>query len=142
RYAELAEAHPESVGYRAEFDVGLAHLMEAGADVFLMPSRFEPCGLNQMYSMRYGTIPIVHRTGGLADTVAPWDASTGNGTGFAFDSLTPAALGVEIAAALAARTEEAAWRQLMRNAMSRDFSWDASAREYARMYSDLAKASQ
>ncbi|NNK91205.1 MAG: glycogen synthase [Acidimicrobiia bacterium] len=141
RYAELAEAHPESVGYRAEFDVGLAHLMEAGADVFLMPSRFEPCGLNQMYSMRYGTIPIVHRTGGLADTVAPWDASTGNGTGFAFDSLTPAALGVEIAAALATRTEEAEWHQLVRNAMSRDFSWDASAREYARIYSDLAKAS-
>ena len=141
QYTALAAAYPDSVAYRAEFDVRLAHLMEAGADVFLMPSRFEPCGLNQMYSMRYGTVPIVHRIGGLADTVLPWEAATGQGTGFAFTSLTPDDLHTAVQAALTAHSDEADWRQLMRNGMGSDFSWDRSARSYIEVYESLTKRS-
>ncbi|MBT8212128.1 MAG: glycogen synthase [Acidimicrobiia bacterium] len=132
RFSDLAASHPKNVAYRAEFDVGLAHLMEAGADVFLMPSRFEPCGLNQMYSMRYGTIPIVHRTGGLVDTVEPW--ADGRGTGFGFDELTTAALRHAVEAAVDLHSDADAWQQIMRNAMGRDFSWDASASKYVELY--------
>ena len=88
-WQELAARHPDRIGARIGFDEGLAHLIEAGADVFLMPSRFEPCGLNQMYSMRYGTVPVVRRVGGLADTVRDYTAGASDATGFAFDEYTP-----------------------------------------------------
>jgi len=84
-FADLAKLHPDRVGFRAGYDEALAHLMEAGSDMFLMPSRYEPCGLNQMYSLRYGTIPIVHRTGGLADSVEHYDPRRGTGTGCVFN---------------------------------------------------------
>lgn len=133
-FRSLAASSP-LVGYRADFDAGLVHTIEAGADMFLMPSRFEPCGLNQMYSMRYGTIPIVRRTGGLADTVEPWDATTGLGTGFVFDDATPEALRTAIDAAIDLHgSDPAAWQQLIRNAMARDFSWDRSAEAYVELY--------
>ena len=100
-----------------------------------MPSRFEPCGLNQMYSLRYGTVPIVRATGGLADTVADFDPSTGRGTGFRFDAYEPRALMDAVERALAAYARPAVWRTLMKAGMRQDHSWDVSAREYVKVYS-------
>ena len=99
-----------------------------------MPSRFEPCGLNQMYSLRYGTIPVVHATGGLYDTVRNYDPATGSGTGFTFDEYSPETLLSTLRGALNVYADKAAWRRLQRAGMREDFSWDASAREYVTMY--------
>jgi len=118
------------------YDDRLAHLVEAGADFFMMPSRYEPCGLNQMYSLRYGTLPIVHRTGGLADTVQNYVQETGDGTGFMFDDLTPRALFNTIGWAVWAWYNRRTHIDMMRaKAMTRIFSWDKSAREYTALYS-------
>lgn len=127
----LAERHPDRVGTRIGFDEPLAHLIEAGSDLFLMPSRFEPCGLNQMYSQRYGTLPIVRKVGGLADTI------TDGADGFSFVPDTPAALLATIRRALETFRDTAKWRVMQDTAMSRDHSWDRSAREYVRMYESL-----
>jgi starch synthase len=116
------------------FDNAIAHKIEAGADMFLMPSRYEPCGLNQIYSLKYGTVPIVRATGGLDDTIEPWDARTGKGTGFKFSDYTGEALLATIKQALLAYQDPSSWQTLMRNGMSRDFSWGASAREYGKIY--------
>ncbi len=117
------------------YDEKLAHLAEAGADFFLMPSRYEPCGLNQMYSLRYGTLPIVHRTGGLADTVENYNQDAGTGTGFMFDNLTPRAIYDTVGWAVWAWYNRRAHVEAMRSrAMSRRFSWDRSAQEYATLY--------
>lgn len=117
------------------FDNGLAHRIEAGSDFFLMPSRFEPCGLNQMYSLRYGTLPIVRRTGGLADTVANYDERTGEGTGFLFDNLTPEALTNTMGWALSTFHDRPQHIEAMRlRAMAQDFSWERAAAEYERLY--------
>ena len=124
---ELALRHPRHVGVRIAFDEALAHLIEAGADLFLMPSRFEPCGLNQLYSMRYGTPPVVRRTGGLADSVS-------DETGFLFDDPTPQALREALGHALEVWRTPSAWRALQLNGMRRDFSWRASARAYLGVY--------
>jgi len=110
------------------YDEGLAHRIEAGADIFLMPSRFEPCGLNQLYSLRYGAVPVVHATGGLKDTVED------GVTGFVFQEPTPHALWRAIHRALSAYTDPKIWQRIMRAGMSRDFSWENSAREYAALY--------
>jgi starch synthase len=126
-WTTLAARHPDRIGARIGFDEELAHLIEAGADLFLMPSQFEPCGLNQMYSMRYGTVPVVHAVGGLADTVHP-------ATGFAFQAYTPAALLETLARALTVFGDRTAWRALQRAGMQEDFSWDRSAQEYVKMY--------
>jgi starch synthase len=131
---ELAQAHPESVAVRIGFDDRLARRIYAGADLFLMPSRYEPCGLGQLIALRYGTIPIVRRTGGLADTVRPWDRTTGEGTGFLFDELSAAGCGAALARAFAAHADGPAWRRLVANAMAADFSWDASAEAYVTCY--------
>jgi starch synthase len=117
------------------FDNRLAHLIEAGADFFLMPSRYEPCGLNQMYSLRYGTLPIVRRTGGLADTVESYDQESGTGTGFVFDLLTPRAIYDTVGWALWTWYNRPGNIEGMRQrAMSRRFSWGDSARHYAELY--------
>jgi starch synthase len=117
------------------FDENLAHLVEAGSDFFLMPSRYEPCGLNQMYSLRYGTLPIVHRTGGLSDTVENYNQDTGVGTGFTFDSLTPRAIYDTVGWAVWAWYNRREHIVAMRSrAMDRRFSWDRSAAEYAKLY--------
>jgi starch synthase len=111
--------------------------VEAGADIFLMPSRFEPCGLNQIYSLRYGTVPVVRRTGGLADTVVHADAATladGSATGFVFDVADAAALRTAISQALDLYRQPKAWRQVMQAGMRRDFSWEQSARQYQALY--------
>lgn len=117
------------------YDEGLAHLVEAGSDFFLMPSKYEPCGLNQMYSLRYGTLPIVHRTGGLADTVENYVQETGDGTGFMFDDLTPRSLFNTIGWAVWAWYNRSDHIAMMRmKAMTREFSWEKSASEYTALY--------
>ena len=133
----LANTYPGKVGVVIGYDEGLAHRIEAGADIFLMPSRFEPCGLNQMYSQRYGTPPVVHRTGGLADTVIDaTDATLADGTasGFAFDSATPGAFMAATQRALTLYGNPRKWNSLRKNGMARDFSWEASARQYQALY--------
>jgi starch synthase len=136
----LAARHPAGIAVTTGFDEPLAHLIEAGADMFLMPSRFEPCGLNQMYSQRYGTPPVAHATGGLVDTVvdcSPQALAGGKATGFLFDGSTAAALVAAVARAIAVYRERDKWHQLQRNGMARDFSWIVPARRYAELYRRL-----
>lgn len=135
--AALAQARPGQVAFIRGFDEALSHLIEAGADIFLMPSRFEPCGLNQMYSQRYGTLPVVHRTGGLADSVVdctPATLAIGSATGFVFDTSTSAAFLEAAGRALQAWRDPDIWRTLQRNAMARNFGWKASANRYHALY--------
>jgi starch synthase len=136
-FARLAAAHARQASVTIGFDEPLAHLIEAGADLFLMPSRFEPCGMNQMYSQRYGTLPVVRATGGLADTVVdctPQALADGTATGFVFREAKAGALSAGVARALAAWRDPPLWRRLQRKAMARDFGWEASARRYAALY--------
>ena len=130
----LAARHPDRVATRIGFDEALAHLIEAGADLFLMPSRFEPCGLNQMYSLRYGTVPVVRAVGGLVDTVRNYNARTGEGTGFSFDDYSAQALLDTIRWALGTYSDRGTWERIQRAGMGQDFSWDASARQYVKVY--------
>ena len=131
---QLAERDPERFAVRFGYDEALAHRIMGGADVFLMPSRTEPCGLTQMYALRYGTIPIVRSTGGLVDTVEPLDASRKAGTGFRFDSSDGTGLVWALDQALAAYREPKTWKALMQRAMARDFSWERSAQGYVDLY--------
>ncbi|MBK1655257.1 glycogen synthase GlgA [Allochromatium vinosum] len=137
---ELAAANPRQIGVYIGYDETRAHRIEAGCDAFLMPSRFEPCGLNQIYSLRYGTPPIVHRTGGLVDTVVPAtpeNLAKGTATGFVFDEPTPAALlGAVRWAMRLYRDDPDGWRRLAVTGMSQDFSWESSARRYIELYND------
>jgi starch synthase len=128
----LAARHPDRVSATIGFDERLAHLIEAGADIFLMPSRFEPCGLNQMYSLRYGTVPVVRATGGLQDTVR--DESEHGANGFKFSDYSAGAMVAALRQALDAYREPARWQALQRTGMDKDFSWDVSAREYVKVY--------
>ncbi|HWU90559.1 MAG TPA: glycogen/starch synthase [Kofleriaceae bacterium] len=137
-FAQLARAFPRQVAFYRGFSNELAHLIEAGADMFLMPSVYEPCGLNQMYSLRYGTVPIVHRTGGLADTVEPWHPAAGSGTGIVFEHHDGAGLQWAIEAALAAYRDRAGWERLVGNGMEKDFSWDVQGRLYEELYRRLS----
>jgi starch synthase len=138
----LARKHPKRLALRIAFDNALAHKIEAGSDMFLMPSRYEPCGLNQIYSMRYGTIPVVRATGGLQDTVTDIDAATGAGTGLKFSDYTGAALLACIERALHAYRTPKRWQQLIQNAMRADFAWDQSAQAYADLYRRLTNMRQ
>ncbi len=134
---DLAARYPQQIGLHIGYDEPLAHLIEAGADLFLMPSRFEPCGLNQIYSLRYGTLPVVRRTGGLADTVTdtvPATLRSGTATGFIAEEASSAALAATVRRALGYYRQPKQWRQLMGNAMAQDFSWHASARVYLALY--------
>jgi starch synthase len=133
-FVRLNKQFPNKIAAKVAFDNALAHKIEAGADMLLMPSRYEPCGLNQIYSLKYGTVPIVRATGGLDDTIDPWDARTGKGTGFKFVDYNGEALLATIKQALLAYQDPSSWQTLMRNGMSRDFSWSASAREYGKIY--------
>ncbi len=130
----LAARHPDRIGLRIAFDERLAHLVEGGADLFLMPSRYEPCGLNQIYSLRYGTVPVVRDTGGLADTVTDADADPEGGTGFKFRAYDLDDLRDALSRALAAFADRSRWEQIVRRGMEKDFSWDASARQYLELY--------
>ena len=130
----LAAAHPARVGVRIGFDEPLAHVVEAGADMFLMPSKFEPCGLNQMYSLRYGTVPIVHGVGGLDDTIRPYSPRARRANGFKFREPTPDALVRAVQHAVRVYADRGAWGRLMRQGMREDHSWQNSAREYVKVY--------
>jgi starch synthase len=131
---DLAQAYPSKIAVRIGYDDGLAHRIEAGSDMFLMPSRYEPCGLNQIYSLRYGTIPVVRATGGLDDTID-------EDTGFKFQEYSGAALLSAIREALAEFQNRDKWSARMQRAMAKDFSWNVSAREYARLYAKLLSGS-
>jgi starch synthase len=134
-FRELARKYPEKFSVKIAYDNNLAHKVEAGADIFLMPSRYEPCGLNQIYSLKYGTVPVVRATGGLDDTIEAYDPATGRGTGFKFQEYDGRALMAAIQQALAVyRNEPAVWRRIQLSGMAKDFSWQASAIEYARLY--------
>lgn len=136
-FRKLNEQFPEKFAVKIAYDNALAHKIEAGVDMFLMPSRYEPSGLNQMYSLKYGTVPIVRATGGLDDTVEPWNPVTGQGTGFKFTPYSSAALLTTVLEALQAFKDNAGWKKLMLNGMSKDFSWNASAKEYVKVYERL-----
>ncbi|TNF84846.1 MAG: glycogen synthase [Acidobacteria bacterium] len=133
-FRELESRDPMKVSFTNTFDNALAHRIEAGSDLFLMPSLYEPCGLNQMYSLRYGTVPVVRKVGGLADSVIQYDAETGNGTGFLFEEFSAAALRRALEAALDLYPNPERWQQLMRNGMAKDFSWDRQIRKYVDLY--------
>jgi starch synthase len=137
---DLAAANPERIAVHTAYDEARAHRIEAGCDAFLMPSRFEPCGLNQMYSLRYGTLPVVHRTGGLADTVvhaSPEALANGSATGFLFNEPTSDALWGAVQQALALyRDHPDQWRAMALTGMAQDFSWEHSAAEYVNLYAE------
>ena len=133
-FLRLNKQFPKKIAVKVAYDNAIAHKIEAGADMFLMPSRYEPCGLNQIYSLKYGTVPIVRATGGLDDTIEPWDARSGKGTGFKFSEYNGESLLLTIKQALSAYRDQTSWQALMRNGMNKDFSWNASAREYGKIY--------
>jgi starch synthase len=133
-FRALAARAPDRFAVRQSYDEALSHKIIAGADMFLMPSRFEPCGLTQMYSLRYGTVPVVRATGGLVDTVLPWDPATGQGTGFRFDHADGTGMMWALDQALTAYQDREGWQRLMKNGMAMDFSWTRSARQYVELY--------
>jgi starch synthase len=133
-FVRLNRQFPGKIAIKVAYDNAIAHKIEAGADMFLMPSRYEPCGLNQIYSLKYGTVPIVRATGGLDDTIEHWNARTGKGTGFKFTEYNGEALLLTVKEALQAYRDQTSWQALMRNGMGKDFSWNASAREYGKVY--------
>ena len=133
-FHRLQHTFPEKVCFYRGYSEELAHLVEAGSDVFLMPSRYEPCGLNQMYSQRYGTAPIVRKTGGLADTVELFDARTGEGTGFVFEHFTNDGLRWALNLCLEVWKDQEAWGRMVQNAMAKDFSWEAQGEKYVQLY--------
>jgi starch synthase len=128
-----------NVAVRIGYDNALAHKIEAGADIFLMPSLYEPCGLNQIYSLKYGTVPVVRATGGLDDTIEEWNPKQGTGTGFKFGGLRAEGLLAAIERALAAFKNKDGWKRLMLNGMAQNYSWEQPAREYADIYEEVAK---
>jgi starch synthase len=139
-FQQLARAHPGKVGVHVGYDESMAHLIEAGADIFLMPSRFEPCGLNQMYSQRYGTPPVAHATGGLVDSIVdctPQTIADKSATGFLFSSMTRQSLLEGVTRAVRAYGDKKLWRQIQKNGMAKDFSWEASAAQYVELYASL-----
>ena len=130
----MAHKYPKKFACYLGFDDELAHFIEAGADMFLMPSKHEPCGLNQMYSLVYGTVPIVRQTGGLADTVTKYTEKTGEGTGFMFSTYDVNALIKEVKRAVTVFEDKKAWLKIMKNGMKADFSWSSSAKKYLELY--------
>ncbi|MEP7116030.1 MAG: glycogen synthase GlgA [Acidobacteriota bacterium] len=136
----MAARRPDRFGVHIGFDEALAHLIEGGADMFLMPSRYEPCGLNQMYSLRYGTVPIVRATGGLVDSVVPWNATTKKGTGFLFAEYSAEAMLAALREAVHVFGDRPQWTRLQQNGMKADFSWDRAAREYVTVYKRVIAA--
>jgi starch synthase len=140
-FRALAEKFPTKAAVRIAFDEPLGHKIIAGADMFLMPSRYEPCGLSQLYSLRYGTVPVVRATGGLDDTIQNYDPKMGLGTGFKFEAYDGGALLECVRAALRVYREPKAWRNIQANGMAKDFSWKASAAAYVTLY-EAAKRSR
>ena len=135
----LAKKYPRQIGLKIAFDNALAHKIEAGADMFLMPSRYEPCGLNQIYSLKYGTVPIVRAVGGLDDTIEDHHPQNQKGNGFKFKDYSPSGLFEAIRRALRVYRDGSDWEKLMIRGMMADFSWDRSARTYLQIYQDLSR---
>jgi starch synthase len=133
-FSRVAREFPQKAGIRIAYDDKLAHKIEAGSDMFLMPSKYEPCGLNQIYSLKYGTIPVVRATGGLDDTIVRYDPATGKGNGFKFQDYDAKEFLKEIRRALRVYAQPKLWRRLVLNAMAADFSWQRSAGEYVQLY--------
>ena len=141
-FRELAHAHPTRVAFHDGYSEEQAHWIEAAADMFLMPSQYEPCGLNQMYSLRYGTIPIVRRTGGLADSVQHFDPESRQGTGVVFNDYDVAGLTLgRSRRRWTGMRRPALWRRLVQNAMAMDFSWEKQVRDYVSLYEQLDQRS-
>ena len=141
-FSTLARTHPGKVAVVTQFSERLAHLIEAGADIFLMPSRYEPCGLNQMYSQRYGTLPVVHATGGLADSVVdctPVTLENKTASGFSFHHYNPTDFLATVKRAILCYRDQKTWKALQQNSMTKDFSWTASANQYVKLYNSLIK---
>ncbi len=136
-FRTLARDYPDRVGVRIVYDDALAHKVEAGADMFLMPSHYEPCGLNQIYSLRYGTVPVVRDVGGLSDTVEDYDPATGEGTGFRFTKYTGTAMLEAVRRAMLLFRNPERWKQIMLNGMKKDFSWARSAEAYETLYREM-----
>lgn len=139
-FRKLARQYPAKFAVKVAYDNALAHKVEAGADIFLMPSRYEPSGLNQMYSLKYGTVPVVRATGGLDDSIEEWNPARKQGTGFKFHSYHGEALYAAIREALEAFKDQESWQQLMLNGMKKDFSWKRAALEYVRVYERALQA--
>jgi len=138
-FRNWAFRHPERVAAQIRYDDALAHKIEAGSDLFLMPSRYEPCGLNQIYSLKYGTVPVVRATGGLDDTIEEWNEKQGTGTGFKFEEYEAEALLAALDRALQAFQNKKAWKRLLRNGMAQNYGWEQPAREYAAVYEEAAR---
>jgi starch synthase len=139
-FAEAAARHPGSVALRQGFDESLAHRIFAGADAVLVPSRFEPCGLTQLYGLAYGALPVVRRVGGLADTVTDCtleDLHEGSATGFVFDAFSPEGLQRALRRALALWSTPAAWRQVQARGMGQAWAWTSAAQQYQALYAKL-----
>ena len=136
-FKDLARQYPERIAFYSGYNEPLAHLIEAGSDMFLMPSMYEPCGLNQMYSLKYGTVPIVRRTGGLADSVQMWDAASRTGTGIVFNDFDEPAIEWALHTALDLFKDKPAWQQMMRNGMRQDYSWDHQVGDYVALYAEM-----
>ncbi len=137
---ELAHSWPGRVMFHQGYSEALAHWIEAASDLFLMPSQYEPCGLNQMYSLRYGTVPIVRRTGGLADSVQRYDPATGSGTGVVFEPFSAAALATAVETALDLYAQPNHWERLMRNGMAQDFSWERQGGQYVALFARMLES--
>jgi starch synthase len=133
-FTQVAQKYPQKAGIRIAYDDRLAHKIEAGADFFLMPSKYEPCGLNQIYSLKYGTIPVVRATGGLDDTITHYDPTTKQGNGFKFTRYDAKEFLMTIKMGIGFYFQAEHWRQLLRNAMAADFSWERSAEAYLKLY--------
>ncbi|TET94610.1 MAG: glycogen synthase GlgA [Candidatus Zixiibacteriota bacterium] len=137
-FKELEKKYPGKLRVYLTFDEALAHRIEAASDIFLMPSRFEPCGLNQMYSLKYGTVPLVREVGGLVDTVIDYNPESGEGTGFVFHEYTPEALVGTVRRAVELFAKKRRWTKLMKAGMRQDFSWVQSAQKYTQLFEQLA----
>jgi starch synthase len=140
--SRIAEKNPGRVGITIGFDEPLAHRIMAGTDMFLIPSRYEPCGLTQMYALKYGTIPIVRATGGLEDTIRPFHPQSGRGNGFTFTDYKPKAFFASVLNAVDLFHNPVSWKKLQNNAMREDFSWNRSARSYLDLYHSTLKSPQ
>ncbi|MCL6100804.1 MAG: glycosyltransferase, partial [Bacteroidetes bacterium] len=138
-FQQIAVRYPEKISVYLGFNNELSHMIEAAADIFLMPSRFEPCGLNQMYSLRYGTVPVVRKTGGLADTVQDWneflEQGKETGTGYSFVEYSSHALLLSVQRAIHDFHLKDVWKKIQLNGMKKDFSWQKSAEKYIQIYS-------
>jgi starch synthase len=139
---DLAREWPGRVSFHQGYNEELAHWIEAASDLFLMPSQYEPCGLNQMYSLRYGTVPVVRRTGGLADSVQRYDPATGLGTGVVFEPFTATALTTAVETALDLYAQPSHWSRLVRNGMAQDFSWERQAAHYVALFERMLQTAR